>query len=63
MIFRFKNECERVNQQCVGVIIVPVAQWLEHCKKLWVQYPGSTHTDKIMYSLNALYVTLDKSVC
>ncbi len=26
-------------------------------------FPGNTHTDKNMYSLNALLVALDKSAC
>ncbi len=33
-------------------------------RSLWVQFPGNTHTDKTkIHSLNALYVTLDKSIC
>ncbi len=36
---------------------------VEHCIRLCVQFPGNTHTDNKMYSLNALQVTLDKSIC
>ncbi len=35
----------------------------KQCKRLWVKFPGNTHTDQKMYSLNALQVALDRGVC
>ncbi len=49
-----------------GKYRVPVAQWesiVLAAQRLWVQFPGNTHTDKKMYSLNAMQVALDKSIC
>ncbi len=35
-------------ESLVQLFNVPVAQWLEHCvstQRLWVRFPGNTHTD------------------